>query len=179
MARIPLAKAGATYHRFAAGINAAGIRELNPVMKETARDVVTKHFVGPVGTESKKKPLATKIVSRSGNLAASVGPLKTTLTRRGIQAGIKMGGSGLPYAPGLEDGALVSHPGNVGKLQVFKVKGSRRPIFTRKTRAHLIPIRKREPLKKTMKRWRPKHLAALNRGVGAAAKAVGLEAKVR
>jgi hypothetical protein len=172
MARIPLAKAGSTYKRFARGINAAGIRELNPVMEETARDVVTKHFVsgGP-----DKKPLKTKIVSRSGALAGSVGALPTKLTRRGIEAGIKMAGV---QARGLEEGATISHPGNVGKLQVFKVKGSRRPIFTRKTRAHLISIRKRAPLKKTMRRWRKRHLEALNRGVGRAATSVGLKAKV-
>ena len=169
---IPLAKAGATYRRFARGINAAAVRELVPVMKETARDVITKHFVsgGP-----DKKPLATKIVSRTGTLAGTVGPLPTRLTRRGIEAGIKMSGV---QARGLEEGALISHPGSVGPLQVFKPKGSKRFVFTRKTRAHLIPIRKRAPLIKTMRRWRKRHLEALNRGAGQAAKAVGLKAKV-
>ena len=176
---IPLAKAGETYRRFAAGINAAGMRELEPVMEATAKDAVARFFVGPVGMRSKKKPLKTKIVSRSGRLADSVAPLKTKLTRKGIEAGIKMGGPGLPQAPGLEDGALISHPGNTGKLQVFKVKGSRRPIFTRKTRAHLIPIRGRQPLKKSMQKWRKEQLAAINRGVGQAAASVGLVAKVK
>jgi len=172
MARIPLAKAGSVYSRFARGINAAAMRELAPLMDETARDVITKHFVsgGP-----RKKPLATKIVSRTGTLASTVAALPTRLAKRGIEAGIKMSGI---QARGLEEGNLISHPGNVGKLQVFKPKGSKRTVFTRKTRAHLIPIRKRAPLIKTMKRWRKRHLAALNRGAGQAAKAVGLKAKV-
>jgi len=138
---------------------------------------VTRHFIqgGP-----KTKPRATKIVSRTGALEASVDKLKTKLSRKGIEAGIKMGGPGLPQAAGLEakEGALISHPGNVGKLQVFKPKGSKRTVFTRKTRPHLIRIRGRQPLRKTMRRWRKEHLAALNRGAGQAAEKVGLKAKV-
>lgn len=170
--RIPIAKAGKIYRRLALGINAAAIRELAPVMDETARDVIKKHFVfgGP-----EKKPLATKIVSRTGQLASTVAPLTTKLTQRGIEAGIKMSGI---QARGLEEGATISHPGNVGKLQVFKPKGSRRTIFTRKTRAHIITIRKRAPLKKTMRRWRKRHLDALRRGAFQAANKVGLVAKV-
>lgn len=172
MAQIPLAKAGSIYRRFARGINAAAMRELVPVMEATARDVITKHFVsGGPG----RKTLATKIVSRTGQLASTVAPIKSRLTQRGIEAGIKMSGI---QARGLEEGALISHPGSVGPLQVFKPKGSKRMVFTRRTRAHLIPIRKRAPLIKTMRRWRKRHLAALNRGAGQAAKAVGLKAKV-
>ncbi|MCP4878322.1 MAG: hypothetical protein GY896_22950 [Gammaproteobacteria bacterium] len=176
MVQIALSEAGPKYHGLAKGIPAAGARALTPVMAETARDVITKHFVGPVGTESKKKPLATKIVSRSGQLASTVGPIPTTVRGGQIIAGIKMEGI---QARGLEEGNLISHPGNVGKLQVFKPKGSRRLVFTRKTRAHLIPIRARWPLKKTMKRWRKKHLATLNAAVGQAAAEVGLVAKIR
>lgn len=177
MVSIRLEDAGGKYHRFARGINAAAMRELQPEMELTARDVVTKHFVGPVGVESKKRPLATKIVSRTGTLENSVAALRTGLAKKGIVAGIKMGGSGIPYARGLEEGATISHPGST-KLQVFKVPGSSRPIFTRKTRAHLIQIRARHPLRKTMKRWKKRHLVALNRGAGQAAEKVGLKAKV-
>lgn len=176
MVKVLLADAGGKYHGMANNIVKAGARSLDVVMKETARDVITKHFVGPVGTESKKKPLKTKIVSRSGRLASTVGALETAIRGARIVAGIKMEGV---QARGLEEGNLISHPGNVGKLQVFKPKGSRRFVFTRKTRAHLIPIRARWPLKKTMKRWRRKHLAALNVAVGEAAASVGLVAKIR
>lgn len=176
MARIALSEAGPKYHQFAKNIVKAGANAITPVMKATARDVVSKHFVGPVGTESKKKPLKSKIVSRSGQLASTVGALPTTMRGNRIVAGIKMQGI---QARGLEEGALISHPGSVGPLQVFKVPGSRRPIFTRRTRAHLIPIRARWPLKKTMKRWRRKHLSTLNGAMGEAAASVGLIAKVR
>jgi hypothetical protein len=176
MAKILLSEAGTKYHKFAASIVKSGARALDPVMKETARDVISKHFVGPVGVGSKKKPIKTKIVSRSGKLASTVDALPTTARGSQIIAGIKMEGV---QARGLEEGALISHPGNVGKLQVFKVPGSRRKIFTRRTRAHLIPIRARWPLKKTMKRWRRTHLATLNAAIGQAAESVGLKAKVR
>lgn len=176
MARILLADAGSVYHGLARGIVAAGAKALDPIMKDTAKDVVAKRFVGPVGTASKKKPLKTKIVSRTGTLASTVGALKTTVRGSRIVAGIKMSGI---QARGLEEGNLISHPGNVGKLQVFKPKGSRRKVFTRKTRPHLIPIRARWPLRNTMKAWRKRHLRALGAAVAIAAQDVGLTATVR
>lgn len=171
-----IAKASESYRRFARGINASAMRELDPEMDETARYIVSKFFEsgGP-----ERKPLKSKIISRSGRLAASVRALKSKLTRHGIEAGVQMGGGGMPYAPGLEKGALISHPGNVGKLQVFKPKGERRLVFTRKTRPHLIPIRAREPLKKGMRQRKKEHLAALLRGAQVAASKAGFTVKVR
>jgi len=179
--KILLADAGSKYHKLARNIVKAGARVLSLSMVDTAKDVITKHFVGPVGLASKKKPMKTKIVSRTGQLASTVGPLKTVTRGNRITAGIKMEGV---QARGLEEGNLIQHPGNIGKLQVFRVKAAKkggrgRLIFTRHTRPHLIPIRARWPLKKTMKRWRKLHLKALNIAVGEAAVAAGLEANIR
>ncbi len=174
MARTSLVQASKMYGRYARRINASALRALKPVMERTAHDVITKHFVGPVGLGSKKKPMKSKIVSRTGTLASTVAPLKSKLTPQGILAGVKMSGI---QARGLEEGAVIMHPGNVGKLQVFKVGGGR-TVFTRKTRPHIIRIRMRAPLRKTMKRWRRRHLEALNEGAVEAARSVGLIAKV-